>query len=120
MPSAPQAEDRDIKAVRDTVLVRFKNAFDANDVRELEKVWRGMEKGDKDKFNQAFTDKTFRNIRIIEQCDGDPVLKGDFADWVCKETLVWTSDEVNRTTRKCTFKLQKINEIWYVMEKPQK
>jgi len=117
MPSVPPAENPDIKAVRDTVLVRFKDAFDANDVKELEKVWRGMQKSDKEEFNRAFTDKNIRNIRISDQCDGNPVLKGDFAELVCKETLIYTTDDVNRITRKCTYKLQKINEIRYVIER---
>lgn len=117
MASVPQTENPDIKAVRDTVLVRFKDAFDANDVKELEKVWRGMQGSDKEAMNRTFTNKNVRSIRITDQCDGNPVLKGDFAELVCKETIVYTTDDVNRITRKITYKLQKINDIWYVMER---
>src|SRR5215469_6517968 len=94
MVSVSQAENPDVKAVRDTVLIRFKNAFDANDVKELEKVWRGMRKIDKDEWNKIFTNKDIGNIQISDQCDFTPVLKGDLAELVCKETIASPSDRV--------------------------
>jgi serine/threonine-protein kinase len=106
----------EISAVKETIEVRFKNAYESRDINELKKVWHRMSKETEKEFSAAFD--SVQAVKTQLTCS-EPVVKGNSAKCTCSETVVNTYEDqrTQSTARPALFQLQKSKGIWYVVSK---
>lgn len=111
-PVAPP-EDPNIKAVLDTIQVRYKDAYESMETDELKKVWPSLPKPTEKRLKESF--KAVRAIKDHLQCS-KPAISGDSAKCTCSETLVFTYDSERKSSEPVSvvFELQKVNGSWRV------
>jgi|GEM_PF-3240197 len=113
-PPPPQVEDPEIKAVKDTIQVRYKNALQLKSLGELRKVYPNLSKGEEDGLKSVFG---ATNALVVEFACEALKVTGDSAECSCVETMTTNMD--NRVgkpkTSRVTFRLSKNGGAWHII-----
>jgi serine/threonine protein kinase len=113
--SAP-TPDPDIQAVKDT-LGRFKDAYESLDVNEVGKVM-SLSKEARAEMEKVFKDKDTRGIKLRDHDCSEPVIRGNSAEYACKETLTYITENERQPpiNRSVVYELQKLNGAWRILK----
>ncbi|MGA3127080.1 MAG: protein kinase [Candidatus Korobacteraceae bacterium] len=116
-PATPApVENPDLKAVRETIEQRYKDAYQSGDIGELQKVWPGMAKAQKDAMTGVF--KSTNNIQAHYSC-AQPSISGDTAKCTCTESVTYTISHKRQSpvVASIIFELKKSSGTWYVQNR---
>jgi len=112
------AENPDLKAVRETIEQRYKEAYESMVISDLVGIWPTISKQQKDAINSGF--KSSRAIKVREEC-GQPAVSGDTAHCACKEFVIYTTMDNKRLpapAASITFDLKKNPDgKWYIQNR---
>ncbi len=107
-------ENPDIRAVKDTVEVRWKDAYESMSTDEEKKVWPTIPKARIDADRGIFN--KYKAVRVQHRCS-EPSISGDTAQYPCSETIRYT-DTSNKVqapkTAPLVYVLKKKDGVWYV------
>jgi serine/threonine-protein kinase len=113
---APAASSPESAAVKETIEVRFKKAYETLDINEVKKVWRHMSKEAENDLKATFAGVQTATEQLT--CT-EPVIKGNSAKCSCSEhyTFIYGDQRTQSSAQTALFQLQKSKGVWYVVGK---
>lgn len=113
VPLVSPTSDPEVKAIQDTIQIRFKDALESMVIEEVRKVWPSMPDEVAKSLRNSF--QVAKAMRVQFSC-ATPSVKGDSAEVACSQTIMYTiNNHVQRPlTARITYQLKKNAETWYI------
>lgn len=110
-----QTSDPESKAVKDTIEVRYRAAYESRSMSELHKVWPKMRKDVERDIQTLFTARDVRAVQLAETCS-TPSITGETALCRCKQSMSVTKGDDKTPVRSTVviFQLQKSGNAWII------
>ena len=115
-PAHP-GEDPDVKAVKETIAERYRNAYQLMDIDALKKVWPTIPRNKESSLSTAFKAKDVKALNVQLNCQ-EPSLHGDTAEYSCDQIFTWKFENAKQPPQRfpVVFQLKKNNGIWYIQD----
>src|SRR5205085_6431233 len=97
-PPPPPTENPDIKAIKETVKGRYKDAYESMEFDEVKKVWPSLSGSKAEAVRGVFKAKGLKAIKLNLNC-GEPMIKGDSAEYRCSEIASYKVGDKRETSK---------------------
>lgn len=115
-PPPPPPPNPDIKAIEETIHVRYKNALETRLISQVKNVWPQISKEAENQLKTAFAEPGVKAEIFNFKC-GVPKITEDSAEYACLQTITYNKNNKLHqvASNNIVFQLKKNGDIWYIV-----